>query len=178
MLLKERLPAFVLAKNAEIPPGCQLYQWEPGPGLHCYLELVVDPKPLDRFNVLVGWSRNGRVPLSITSARLEEDPPGGDVLGAINQFWDKKPKEPYPWDLAPFDSLSTEGWNSRSTVAEAIGKMPPIVEEVVDRVARHCVPYFQGVANRHGIANSDPSVIPGGAVAKTGKVKSHGKRGP
>jgi hypothetical protein len=167
--LARRLPQFapVTIKSRYAWPGSRVFRWTRDDSLHFFVELFSDPKGDDSFSVEVGWSRLGRYPeMSIRPGFIT-----GEEL-AETEYWCRLSHLYSPmggfWSLEePDDAPGASGLGSGRSpalaaglpqipVEEALARVARRVEDAVDKLVVHALPYLDEVARRASELDRNP----------------------
>lgn len=153
--LKERFPAFALAKGLRLPSDLRVYQWKQ-PGLACFLVLNLHPYE-DAFTVEVSWSTTGdwADASTVSPGTVPEVVDRQGVLFRIVLFWSKD--QDHWWYLGPslreFHANDTGDFLSAPTRLEeyspeaaAIARVDSQVSDAMEKIGQHAVPYFRRIA--------------------------------
>ncbi len=156
--IKRRLPQFSPIKVASrfAWPGSRVFRWTHDASLHFFVELLFDPKGADAFAVEVGWSRLGRYP----EVRARPGFPSGGGEATRPEHWSRLSSLYAPiggfWSLEEPDDAPGATGLSGGTVS--VGTVAPVplevararvarrVEDAVDKLVAHGLPYFEQVA--------------------------------
>ena len=159
--LNERLPRFREIKPGtptDINPGSRLYGWEAAVDLWFFIVLVPSIKEADSFWIEVAWSRDGRLPGHFPTAGGAEGERAnlGKLMGARNSF--------HRWEVTTVGSiglLDQEAFDKwlkdpekveAKRISDALSKVPGCVEEAIDCIVSHALPYLDGIARDRGVA--------------------------
>ena len=158
---EERLPRFREIKPGtptDINPGSRLYGWEAAIDLWFFIVLVPSIKEADGFWIEVAWSRDGRLPGHFPTAGGGEGERAnlGKLMGARNSL--------YRWEVTTVGSiglLDQEAFDEwlqdpekleAERIRDGLSKVPRCVEEAIDRIVLHALPYFEVIARDRGYA--------------------------
>lgn len=152
--LKQILPQFDEAKDELIPQGCRLYRWRPGGAVTFYLFLLIDPQS-DRFTVEVVWTLTGQWPPTFRGWGAPDDQPTeGTVEFRLCRFWE--PKQDIWWEVARLPTMEdlerailTLG-DYEEALENALPRVEPLVDDAINRIEQHALPYFANIAARYG----------------------------
>jgi hypothetical protein len=164
-----RLPQFVPVKidSRYAWPNSRVFRWAYDDVMHFFVEMFFDPKGDDAFTVEVGWSRLGRYPeVSVRPgfrtgeefAKAEYWCRLSHLYSATGGFWSLE--EP---DAAPGASGQGSGRSPaigaglpQIGVEEALTRVAPRVEDAVDKLVVHALPYLDEVARRASELDRNP----------------------
>lgn len=140
--LKEKAPQFKRIKIKDLPPGQTAFCWAL-PNVHFYLVIVPHTK-FDEFNIEIGWSKKKVYPYFISPPPFH--PTQVELLFRLVEFtWNHSGGEPW-WVLAdPPDDLMGY-FDEPPPLSEAIEKIGPCLDEVMDVIESHAMPLFRKVA--------------------------------
>ena len=159
--VRERLPGFRPEKVRIGSRTETVFGRRCDANLFFFILLVLDPKR-DWFTVESGWSNNGKFPADeLPDIPTEKTCGRAAMLFRVPFLWAKKDEW---WELAP--EWSDEDWdewlfNDKERPDEptevVLAKVPPVVDEVIDKIQKHLIPFFRRVSARHGVQTDNES---------------------
>ncbi|CAI8838846.1 hypothetical protein [Methylocaldum szegediense] len=158
--MKARLPTFKPFKSKSIYlfPGERVYHRILENPIHCFIILVPSRKDTDEFTIEIGWSKPGRFPeLGMrpsgrpTPERTEFEQ--AELVCRLSDFWTR---EDVWWPVGAVAKLDV--LNPKDQMEALMARVKPIspdeaneavqgpVEESIDRIIAHAVPYLDEFA--------------------------------
>lgn len=140
------LPHFAVSNELDTPPGSVLYRWAARDDLVFFLLLQFHRRE-EWFTVEIAWSRHGRWPATEVDRDPDLDSRKDTSRFRAGRLW-APPQEDIWWRLAPRVSVEAplEGHFVAVPQDELRRRVPAAVDDAVQRLVQHAVPYFTRVA--------------------------------
>lgn len=153
-----------------IPLGGRLYLWDFKKDLNFYLMLVLASQKVgDAFTIEGAWTKHNRYPalvglmnpLDIPELTILHDIPiNGDFRFRMSDLY--KAHQDHWWWLSPKPSFEEfNKWLKRADfdesplgttiipIEEAINNVKPCVEDVINKITKYVIPYFEKIVERY-----------------------------
>ena len=166
--IREKLPRFRPARLPQLPDFI-VFCWTLAPELTVFVSFQISQKH-DSFTTECAWSTKGRFPASMTqmfprdipeSGIRHDDPIDGEFRFRLGELF--APRQDFWWHLSPQLTIEdvlrqqqhvirTGNLEEEFPIEQAIARVPEAVNDALDRIVRHALPYFGEVARSHGLA--------------------------
>jgi hypothetical protein len=148
--LKEEFPEFVIKKGEEyVSSGNRLYRYLLAPDFVLYIMLAVDDVQ-DAFTILIGHSINDKFPIPTPFFEPTTSPLKSNLVFKLGRLWTEKDV----WWVVETTKESVQRIKDGSLPAlppeEYMPRVERHVEDVMDKLHRYAVPWFQKVAAHFG----------------------------
>jgi hypothetical protein len=148
--MREELPQFHLLAADENSSG-PVYRWKATSGLCFYIRLFPNPKPWKTcFTLDIAWSVHDHFPRQ-TVGRPTDEPVYGGILFRLPLLWRTEwptKLEPWWW-LGPRPSPTDFLRRHSDGGADKLEYVARQVEDAIQQLKTHALPYFKNVAARH-----------------------------
>lgn len=155
-LLPARCGFFKRSIRYREPGRPDVYVWNAAPELSFFVYLLPNPKSYkDSFMIELGWSKGGPPPLDVWRNKEKEHlDPQWEGRIRMPKLWREQWRsalEPW-WELG--ESLGAEDpeqFYSEAETQRRSARIPAVVTDVVNRIERYAVPFFQRIARERGL---------------------------
>lgn len=147
--MRQDLPFFREVKEATAR-GMQLYRWDAMPAVAFYLALQMHSN-LDWFTLEAACTRRDRFPTDMPPQDPTAFGESGDCRFRLSELWTHPPRDVW-WECVPRPPLehAIEQYMNPPPVEDLLPLVDSLVEDAMDRVGKHAVPYFREMADSAG----------------------------
>jgi hypothetical protein len=165
--LRKHVPAFEPDTTAIVPSGWKVFRWQACSDLACYVVLCFD-RGHDRFTIECAWSHSNTFPQygALQYPRdwpvqeiIRDEPVGGQFRFRLAYLWQP---DDYWWWLVPEAQVKAlqekfiDAVIARDVadvmhamddppISEALVNVPAAVDDAVQKIVEHGMPYFHGI---------------------------------
>jgi hypothetical protein len=151
--LKHELPQFRPIKSEHLTHGERLFEWKAAPALFFFLMLQTDDHN-DEFTVEVAWSSDGQFPILSINTSPCEKARGGKMRFRLCNFWTEEDEWFRVCSRPTEAQLKAYFFEGKDYYAdspeEAAQRVPALIEEAIQRILEHAVPYFRKIVAERG----------------------------